>query len=238
MRAELPSLSRLTDDVVSAMHAAERGGRVQRRGWRRGPLLALTLLALGVPSAVALRPVLSGSDDIQVPSLRGGHGYAKPTGPTVVIARGAAHGYPYEFVAARCGEGRAVSLLTAFALRQAVGVSSRCREPVRPQPRLSATWTWSPGQTWFYGIVRGDIVTVDFSAVPTRRLPDGRRAFDRAKRLQVSTRALDPGAVRSGKLPTDLRLFVVYRPNRSEFRDVSARDATGRVIARCSSACP
>ncbi|HET6507416.1 MAG TPA: hypothetical protein VFG42_11565 [Baekduia sp.] len=54
-RHDFPALDRLTADVAQAMRAAEAADAAPRaRWWRRTPPLAVTLLALAVPSAVAL----------------------------------------------------------------------------------------------------------------------------------------------------------------------------------------
>jgi hypothetical protein len=93
-------------------------------------------------------------------------------------------------------------------------------------------------QTWFFGIVRGDVASVELSAVRRRRLPDGRQISFDPVRLRVATRPLDPEAVRQGDLPRDLRLFVVYRPHRSELGRIVGRDANGHVVATCPHPCP
>jgi hypothetical protein len=62
MPADLPALTRLTEDVVAAMHAAEQAQR-RRRRWRREFPLAVVLLALLVPAALVLRAALAGGHD-------------------------------------------------------------------------------------------------------------------------------------------------------------------------------
>jgi hypothetical protein len=87
------------------------------------------------------------------------------------------------------------------------------------------------------GIVRGDVAAVEVSAVDTRRLANGRRISFDPVRLRIATRPLDPEAVRQGHLPSNLRLFVAYRPHRSEFGRVVARDTHGHVVATCPHPC-
>jgi hypothetical protein len=60
-RHDLPALERLTADVADAMRAAEH--RPAARWWRRMPPLAVTLLALAVPSAIALHATTGDGDD-------------------------------------------------------------------------------------------------------------------------------------------------------------------------------
>jgi hypothetical protein len=66
MPADLPALTRLTDDVVAAMHAAEDAQR-RRSRWRREFPLAVVILALLVPATLALRAMVGAAtpDDHQ-----------------------------------------------------------------------------------------------------------------------------------------------------------------------------
>jgi hypothetical protein len=237
MPAELVALSRLTEDVIAAMHAAERPR--PRHRWRRVPPLALALIALVVPSALAVRAVVGGDRVVDIPSMRHARpGAATPTGATVAIARGTVAGYPYTFAAARCGSGSTVSLITAFEMRSGMGVNPTCPRPARPMRPLTGTWEWSPGQTWFFGVVRHDVATVELSMVRQHRLADGRHVSSAPVRLRVPTRPLDPAAVHQGNLPAHLRLFVVYRPYRAAFDRIVARDHSGHVVATCPGPCP
>jgi hypothetical protein len=242
MSGDLPALERLTADVIAAMQAAERR---RRRRWYRGWPLAFAILAISVPSAVALRVVAGGDRVVDVPGMRHGNGATRPSGPTVVLARGVVNSYPYTFVAQRCGQPPNLSIATGLAfgsdLAQAGGGFAVCLAPARPQPGLAVEWVWSPGQTWITGIVRGDARTVELSLVRQRWHAGGGLISSDATRLRVRTRPFDPAAVRQGHLPTGWRYFVVYRLRRSAVTRVTALNAHNHVIAHCdfpSSECP
>lgn len=86
---DLPSLDRLTADVARAMRAAERAPRA--RWWRRTPPLAVTLLALAVPSAVALHATTGKGAErpvVPVPALHCDGG--KTIGVAMLLTGGAA----------------------------------------------------------------------------------------------------------------------------------------------------
>ena len=211
MSGDLPALERLTADVIAAMRAAERR---RRQRWYRGWPLAIAILAIGVPSAVALGVVAIDNRVVDVPSMRHGSGAARPSGPTVVLASGAVNSYPYTFVAQRCGQPPNLSIATGLALgsdiARAGGGYTGCHAPARPQPGLAAWWTWSPGQTWIAGIVRADARTVELSLVRQRQHAGGGLISSNATRIRVPTRPLDPTAVQQGHLPTGWRYFLVY----------------------------
>jgi hypothetical protein len=234
MSGDLPALERLTADVIAAMQAAERR---RRRSWYRGWPLAVAILAISVPSAVALRVVAGGDRVVDVPGMRHGHGATRPSGPTVVLARGAVNGHPYTFVAERCGQPPNLSIATGLAfgpdLARAGGGFDVCHAPARPQPALAVDWAWSPGQTWITGIVRGDARTVELWIVRQRQGAGGGLISSDATRLRVQARPIDPEAVRQGHLPTGWRYFLVYRPSRSALTRATALNADNNVIAHC-----
>src|ERR1700720_1025911 len=98
MPTDLPALTRLTEDVVAAMHTAEQRQR-RHHGWRRGlPLLAV-LIALGIPAAL----IPSAGDDA------GDH--APPPAPNQD------HAYNFATAASACGIGAGTIAITALALR-------------------------------------------------------------------------------------------------------------------------
>lgn len=217
-RHDFPALDRLTADVAAAMRAAEHAPRA--RWWRRMPPLVVALLALAVPSAVALHATTGKGDDrtVDVPGPR----------DAVAIARGVIHSHPFTLAAARCDDGRTVTLW--ILLTSAAGGAGRCasgggwgRQP------LSATWQWAPGRTFVFGVVRPGVATVDLRVV--------RRAGDRrlgARWFRVTPRPFDAHAVVQGALPAGLRYVLLYRPRRSELTDAVARDARGHVLDRCA----
>jgi hypothetical protein len=216
------------------MQAAERR---RRRRWYRGWPLAIAILAVSVPSAVALRVVATGDRVIDVPGMRQGDGATPPSGPTVVLARGAVNRHPYTFVAQRCGQPPNLSIATGLALgsnpARAGGGFDVCHASARRQPALAVEWVWSPGQTWITGIVRGDARTVELSLVRQRQRAGGGLISSDATVLRVQARPIDPEAVRQGHLPPGWRYFLVYRPRRSAVTRATALDAHNNVIANC-----
>lgn len=112
MPADLPSLDRLTRDVVDAMHAAEQRsphGAARPRWWRRMPPLALALLALSVPGGIVLHATTA--DDA------GGH--ASAPGQTELRAVQA------------CGATAATAVLLARAGRTLAAPSRTAGSPTR-----------------------------------------------------------------------------------------------------------
>jgi hypothetical protein len=218
-RHDLPALDRLTADVAQAMRAAERAPRA--RWWRRMPPLVVALLALAVPSAVALHATTGKGDDrtVDVPGLK-----ASPGAAVVAIARGAVHGHHYVFAAQQCG----ATVAVAFAITGGAS-ASRCDRALRTAPILSASAFWSPGQTWIHGIASARVARVDFRVVRQR----GGRLLG-ARWITARTRPFDPRAVLQGHLPDGLRFVLLYRPRRSTFSDAVARDARGRIVYRCA----
>lgn len=219
-RHDLPALDRLTADVADAMRAAERARPA--RWWRRVPPLAVTLLALAVPSAVALHATTGKGDDtrVPVPGARAPH-------EAVAIARGVVDGHRFTFAAFRCDGGKTVGVAMLLTGAASVGRCSATalRAPRRP---LTASALWSPGQTWIHGIASANVASVDFRVV---RQSAGR--FSGARWTRVATRAFDPRAAAQGHLPAGLRYVLLYRPRRSAFSDAVARDARGRILYRC-----
>jgi hypothetical protein len=218
-RHDFPALDRLTADVAEAMRAAERAPRA--RWWRRMPPLVVTLLALAVPSAVALHAT-TGKSDTVVP-VPGVHGPQQ----AVAIARGVIHGHKFAFAAFRCDGGKTVGV--AMLLTGAASVGRCSTTPLRATARpLIASALWSPGRTWIHGIAAADVATVDFRVVRQT----GHRFFA-PRWMRVPTRAFDGRAVAQGRLPAGLRYVLLYRPRRSAFSDAVARDAHGRILFRC-----
>jgi hypothetical protein len=101
-RHELPALDRLTADVAQAMRAAERAPRA--RWWRHLPPLTVTLLALAVPTAIALHATTDEGD-----------------------AHGALHSPGLTFAAAHCEDGTGLVALVLAA--GAAGGAYRCAIP-------------------------------------------------------------------------------------------------------------
>jgi hypothetical protein len=227
-RHALPALERLTADVATAMRAAEAAeaaGPRRARWWRRTPPLAVTLLALAVPSAIALHATAGdghGDTAVPVPGLRAPH-------QAVAIARGVVHGHHSTFAAFRCDSGRTVG--AAMLLTGAASVGRCSSTPLLTARRrpLTASALWSPGQTWIYGIAAADVATVDF-----RVLRQAGHRFFAPRWTRVATRAFDPRAVAQGHLPRGLRYVLLYRARRSLFSDAVARDARGRIVFRCA----
>lgn len=216
--ADFPALDRLTADVAQAMRAAERAPRA--RWWRRMPPLVVTLLAVAVPSAVALHATAGKSDDrtVDVPGPR----------DAVALARGVLHGRAFTLAATRCDDGKTITMW--ILVTGAAGGVGRCasgggwgREP------LSATWSWSPGATFVFGVARPGVATVDLRVV--RRAGDRRFA---ARWIHVTPKPFDRRAVAQGDLPRGLRYVLLNRARRSELTDAVARDARGRVLDRCA----
>jgi hypothetical protein len=214
----LPALERLTRDVAAAMHAAERAPRP--RWWRRMPPLVVALLALAVPSAVALHATAGKGDDrsVDVPGPRA----------AVAIARGVVHGHAFTLAAQRCDDG--TTIVAWMLVTGAAGAAGRCASGDGwGRQALSATWSWSPGRTFVFGVVRPGVAAVDLRVV--RR--EGARRLD-ARWFRVAPRPFDAAAVAQGGLPRALRYVLLYRPRRSELTDAVARDARGRVVYRCA----
>lgn len=217
-RHDLPALERLTADVAQAMRAAEHAPRARWR--RRLPPLVVTLLALAVPSAVALHATSGKGDDrtVDVPG----------PGTAVALARGVIHSHAFTLAAARCDDGRTITMW--ILVTGAAGGVGRCaagggwgRAP------LAATWSWSPGRTFVFGVVHANVAAVDLRVV--RRAGDTRRA---ARWFRVTPRPFDARAVAQGALPPGLRYVLLYRPRRGALTDAIARDAHGRVLDRCA----
>jgi hypothetical protein len=229
MPADLPSLNRLTADVATAMHAAERARPA--RWWRRLPPLVVALAALAVPSAVALHLTAgdsSGETDhahdrvVHVPGVR-------PPKTAVAIARDVVNGHQATFAAFRCDGGKTVAIALLVTGGASVG---RCARALGATPdatdALRASAFWSPGQTWIHGLARRDVASVDFRVVPQRG-----HHFLKAYWTRAQTRSFDPRAVLQGDLRPDLRLVLLYQPRRAVFSDAVARDARGRILYRC-----
>jgi hypothetical protein len=237
MPTDLPALTRLTEDLVVAMHAAEERGSTRVR-WRGGAAATAVLLALLVPSALAVRAVMTGGNAVHIPGMRGNlPGQTKPTGPAVAIDRGKVNGYSYTFVAQRCGTGSTISVATGFVLGGGGASADPCPAHPKTQPILTTSSSWSPGETWITGVVRDTVTSVDLTIERQRRLRSGRHiAFDR-ERVRIKTRPLDPQAVAQGNLPHDVRMYVLYRAHRSAVTRAVARNAQGRAIATCAGPC-
>jgi hypothetical protein len=217
-RHDFPALDRLTADVAQAMRAAERAPR--GRWWRRVPPLVVALLALAVPSALALHATAGKGEDriVDVPGPR----------DAVAVARGVVHGHAFTLAAQRCDDGKTITMW--ILLTGAAGGVSRCASGgTWGRAPLSATWQWAPGRTIVFGVVGADVAAVDLRVV--RRTGDRRFA---ARWLHVAPRPLDPRAVAEGDLPRGLRYVLLLRPRRSELTDAVARDARGRVLDRCA----
>jgi hypothetical protein len=237
MPTDLPALSRLTEDLVVAMHAAD-GRSATRVRWRGGAAATAVLLALLVPSALAVRAVMTGGQVVDIPGMRGNlPGQPKPTGATVAIDRGKVNGYSYTFAAQRCGTGSTISVATGFVLGGGGSSADPCPAHPRRQPTLTTTSSWGPGQTWITGVVRDTVTSVDLTIERQRRLPSGRQIRFDPRRMRVETRPLSPQAVAGGHLPHNLRMYVVYRAHRSIVTRAVARNAQGRAIATCAGPC-
>jgi hypothetical protein len=79
MPADLPALEKLTEDVVTAMHSAEaREHRRHASRLRRYPPLLAILMALLVPSGLALHATTASSDT--TPSQHHAYDFAKAAG--------------------------------------------------------------------------------------------------------------------------------------------------------------
>lgn len=248
MSPDLPTLERLTADLSAAMHVAERASsaRDHARRWRRPWPLAVAVFALAVPSAVALRAATH-DRRVDVPVMKEALGPRHGTSPSgrrvtgvgqpVAIAEGTIAGHGYTFVAQRCANGDVVSLGTGFIYgrngTRGGGGFSPCHPRNRRQPILQTYAGWTAGQSWINGITRDRVASVDLFLVRRARRPNGTQRSFAPSRTRVATRPLDPDAVRQGHLPRGYRQFVVFRPRRTDFTRLIARDARGRVLVDC-----
>jgi hypothetical protein len=237
MRADLPSLTRLVDDVSAAMRAAD--ARPRRRRWPSGWPLTILVLAVAVPSAAALRSVVGDRAADLPPAFRQHPGLpgVPAAGPPVAIAEGAIHGRPYAFAAQRCSYRGAVTIGMGFFLghdpRYDSGGGAPCSTHPRRQPLLVLSGVRTAGQTWIAALARATVVDVELFLSRAHRRGRGRTVYFDPTRLRLRTRPLDPAAVRQGRLPRGYRLFVVFRARRTEVRRLVARDAAGHVVIDC-----
>lgn len=234
----LPALERLTDDLTSAMHAAEQpASRTSHRRARRASLLALLALGVAVPAAIAVHLTTRTEIDLPFPGRTPQQAFA--------VGRGQAHGLFWTLAVTRCELRGVVTLIPATLIETRPGSGgggySMCPRglsgnPPRPQPLLDPTFSSSGGLSVLWGIVPARVASVELHLARYVARPAGTPARPRAtQRVRVPTRPLDPAGVQAGKLPPGYRLFVITRSGNSvAYTRAIARDTDGDVIRNCT----
>ncbi len=209
----------------------ELGGAL-RRTWAapprrrlRRPVVLVTLLVLAlVPTAVATR------DALRAPSPPAPPGAALPgaAGTQVWVAAGREGGVPWRLSASACAVGGEVAVGLVLAVPGG-GAGARC-DVARPgSARVAARRVHTyvdpdAGRTWAFGAAPAAARVVEVSSRGFRAPTERRRA---------GLLDADPEAVRRGRLPAGLRVFVVALPGGREVPVVRVLDAGGRVLATC-----
>jgi hypothetical protein len=203
---DLPTLDRLTHEVRRAMVDAERRERqtaAPQRRWRsltRHLAIALALLAVLVPSAVAVRAVIVNHSDVDVPAPSHPHVPASKLGPAVVVGEGRSRSAYWTLVARRCGDGLDAPIAIATILGEHPRVGGI---GVRACPTNAA----ARFQTISQGTAE---VTINWGLLPSEashivlRLATG-------KDVTLPALPIPTAAAQAGGLP-NLRYFVLPSP--------------------------
>lgn len=180
-------------------------GSELRRGWaraprRRAPLFArsrnVVLVAAAafvlVPGAVATRDAIFAGDPPPFPERLRTPGAALP-GAAVYVARGSG----WSLSASSCA-----SSVSVFLEVPGGGAGSRCDVGAAPAHRTHTYYDPNASRTWVFGVA-----------------PGGVRAVQAAGRT-APVRDVGAEALRKGRLPAGLRVFVLAIPGAADVTDV------------------
>ncbi|WP_354697343.1 hypothetical protein DSM112329_02966 [Paraconexibacter sp. AEG42_29] len=242
--SEFPAISAMTESVIAAIERAEASETASVRATRsrrvrRGGLIALAVLGIGTPAAIAVKGALSPNAvpvTIAVPDpVTGTVQEVDATG--VVVAEGFHDSKAWTIYARRCEAGGLVTIADAAAVglqrRSQPGGISACfgarPNPDRPgtlHPNGAANFR-TRGLTVLYGFVPSAAATVEITAT-SHKDPAVTRTFP------VRAEPLPNAVVREGDLLDGYSVYHVETAEDLAIRRADVKDSAGRTILICT----
>jgi hypothetical protein len=234
------------DDLGDALREAwdadtRRGTRRSRLTWPRGrqrSALAVAIAALTlVPTAVATHSALTAPDPppplpaaLQPP---GAVRSSEAPSPPVYVGAGTQHSAAWRLSATACRYGT-IDAVGLFLTVPGGGAGARCdvaaasagTSPVTlAARRVQSYYDPAADLTWIFGTLPAQARQV---SVDTKSYSGDEQRTDTTESL-----AVEPEAIRQGRLPDGLRVFALALPGSRDLASVRAADDSGATVVTC-----